>query len=250
MAAGATAAPRLLVSLLSFLGARSGGGSGPLLAGAQQQHQSSNLGGVGKRGGGVRGGKWEGTGAFQNTSVAAAAAVTESRAGTSLTGAGASASATTAQTVPADEDYLTPTDFEGPRSRFERRTPGRDSRKYSGFSSGVVDVVGGGSGGNAESDGREGGPPPRESPNVGLLSASGARLSEDGRDHSGGWHDERCWPDHETGRYRCQANVFLFGVSKCGEIIVPQQLLIRVPVVAVSRIRLNGKCQDKEQDNR
>ncbi|CAN0043190.1 unnamed protein product, partial [Ectocarpus sp. 12 AP-2014] len=42
MAAGATAAPMLLVSLLSFLGARSGGGgSGPLLAGAQQQHQSS-----------------------------------------------------------------------------------------------------------------------------------------------------------------------------------------------------------------
>lgn len=227
MAGGATGAPTLLVSLLSLLGARSGGGGGPLLAGAQQQHHSSNSGGVGERGGGLRGGKWEGTRAFQDTSVAAAAAaVAENIAGSSRTGAGASASATAARTVPADDDHLTPADFEDPRSQSEGRTPRGDTRKYhSGFSGGVVDIVGGGSGGDAESDGREGGAPSRESPNVagGLLSASGDRLSDDGRDHpSLGWHDERCWPDHETGRHRCQANVFLFGVSKCGEIIVPQ----------------------------
>ncbi|CAN0259169.1 unnamed protein product, partial [Ectocarpus sp. 12 AP-2014] len=106
---------------------------------------------------------------FQDPSVAAAAAaaaVAKSRAGTSLAGAGASASATTARTVPADGDYLTPADLEGPRIRSERRTSGHDSRKYSGFSGGVVDIDGGGSGGDAESDGREGGPPSRESPNI------------------------------------------------------------------------------------
>ncbi|CAN0378167.1 unnamed protein product, partial [Ectocarpus sp. 13 AM-2016] len=120
-----------------------------------------------------------GTGACQDPLVAAAAAaVTESRAGTSLAGTGASAFATPARTVPADRDYLTPADFDGPRIRFERRTPGRDSKKYSGLSGGVVDIVGSGSGGDAESDGREGGPPSKESPNVshGLLSASGDRF--------------------------------------------------------------------------
>ncbi|CAM9942045.1 unnamed protein product [Ectocarpus fasciculatus] len=251
MAAGATAAPMLLVSLLSFWGARrSGGGGGPLLAGAQQQHQSSNFGGVGERGGGLRGGKWERTGAFQDTSVATAAtAVTENIAGSSLAGAGASASATAARTVPADGGYLAPADFEGPRSRSERRTHGGDTRKYSGFSGGVVDIV---SGGDATSDGREGGgsppPPPRESPNVagGLLPASGDRLSGDGGDHSGGgWHEERCWADHETGRHRCQANVFLFGVSKCGTTSLASWMAHHPALRWVSNLRMIGRVAEE-----
>ncbi|CAN0278211.1 unnamed protein product, partial [Hapterophycus canaliculatus] len=36
-----------------------------------------------------------------------------------------------------------------------------------------------------------------------------------GHDGAAGWHGKRCWVD-PSGRRRCQANVFLFGVSKCG----------------------------------
>lgn len=43
----------------------------------------------------------------------------------------------------------------------------------------------------------------------------GGRVAGEALQHAR-WDGDRCWFD-EIGRPRCQANVFLFGVSKCGE---------------------------------
>lgn len=48
------------------------------------------------------------------------------------------------------------------------------------------------------------------------LAEQGRGSVKSGHAEGTGWHGGRCWVD-TSGRHRCQANVFLFGVSKCGE---------------------------------